>query len=368
MTGKATSRLRPLLSTPSWTIAGDALTLVRCDDDLADARPLASLPQSGIQSLATRSRLARRALRAEATDAVQISDQAVLINHRDTLRRLDVRTGGLTVDFSIPQARRALHLTRVEGASPKADGVYFGDYMSNMSKQPTTIWHRSARTGRWRPVHTFPAGEVNHIHDVVFDPFRECFWVLSGDFGAAAAIWRASLDWKKVEPLFRGEQQHRATWMFVLPDRIFYATDSQLEANWLMCLTFTGNKPALERIRESPGSSIYGAAADGVFYFSTSVEPGYPAGGRLASLLTRTPGPGIRDRCAFVYGLAQDGTVRDLHAAAKDAWPLITFQFGTFRLCARSSGGVFVTGQAVAGDDGRTRVLKGGSSKSQMLL
>ena len=365
MTKTATSRLRPLLSTPAWTIAGDALTLVRCDDDLANSQPLASLARSGIQLAATRSRLARRALRAEATDAVQISDHVALINHRGAVRLLDVATGDLTVDFSFPKARRALHLARVEGASQDADGVYFGDYMSNMSKQPTSIWHRSARTGRWRSVHNFSAGEVNHIHDVVFDPFRECFWVLSGDFGAAAAIWRASLDWSKVEPLFRGEQQHRATWMFVLPDRIFYATDSQLEANWLMCLTFTGNKLALERIRELPGSSIYGAAADGVFFFSTTVEPGYPAGGRLGSLLTRTPGPGIRDRCAYVYALGQGGGVRDLRAAAKDRWPLNTFQLGTFRLCARSSGGVFVTGQAVDGDDGRTRVLMVESSRSQ---
>lgn len=45
---------------------------------------------------------------------------------------------------------------------------------------------------------TFAQGQVNHIHDVVPDPYRECFWILTGDFGEAAGIWRVTPDWSSV--------------------------------------------------------------------------------------------------------------------------------------------------------------------------
>lgn len=352
-----TSRLRPLLSTPSWTIAADGVSIVATDAGLRVQRPLTEIPLRGWRRTAARSRLGRRALRAEPSDAIALDDRVVLVNHRDTIFALDVECGSLTVDFRIPDARRALRLMSVAGSGADVVDVYFGDYMSNMGKSPANVWRRDGRTGAWSCVHTFPIGAVNHIHDVVWDPYRGCFWILTGDFGDAAALWRASLDWSEVRPVLSGQQQYRATWMFVLPDRIYYGTDSQLEGNWLMCLTFAGTAFELDRVRQIPGSSIYGVRSGDEFYFSTTVEPGYPPSGRVQMLTTRQRGPGIRDECAYLYRLTPDGELMDLFAAAQDIWPLVLFQFGTFRLCARAGGGAFATGQAVRGEDGRTRTF-----------
>lgn len=357
MQAMGSSRLRPLLSTPWWTLAADGLSIVATDPELHQERALAEIPVRGWRRSAARSRLGRRALRAEPSDAVALDHGLALINHRDTIFALDLERNALTVDFQIPQARRSLRLMVLPSAGGERADVYFGDYMSNPGREPANVWRRDGRSGTWNCVHTFPSGAVNHIHDVVFDPYRECFWILTGDFGSAAGLWRATIDWREVRPVFNGEQHYRATWMFVLPDQIYYGTDSQLEQNWLMRLTFSGSAHELERIRQIPGSSIYGARSGDEFFFSTTVEPPYPPRGRLQALTTRERGPGIRDECAYVYRLNPDGELEDVYAAAQDAWPLVPFQFATFRVCARTGGGAYITGQAVRGNDGRTRVL-----------
>lgn len=353
---EARARIRPLAAQRNIVLAVDGLTLLLTDKHLHDTRPLVALPASAAKRVGARSRLLRRLLRTEPTDGIFLDETTALVNHRSQIWHVDITSGSVNLDFTIPHERRAMRLSQVKGVSGFADGVYFGDYMNNPSMASATVWARPDDSQRWEPAFTFPDGEINHIHDVVADPYRNCVWVLTGDFNNGAAIWRAEYGWGQVEPVLRGDQRFRAAWMWVTPKDIYYATDSQLEPNSLVRLKAEPNGWGVESLVELPGSSIYGVASGDRFYFSTAVEPGLPPQSRLRSLLERKPGPGIRDEYSCVYLLNSDGSAEELVRGRKDHWPMRPFQFGTFRLCP-SAEGVYANGVGLVGLDGVTLTL-----------
>ena len=348
------SPLRPLVSTTASTLAARGLELFRCDNDLRIHDRIAQLPSNRRDWAFARSRLYRRLHRTEPTDAVMLDGGSVLVNHRNNLWLVDLERGRVALDFAIPKNRFALRLTATD--FPTGDGnpvVYFGDYMSNPTKSTASVWRRSPEAGHWGRVFTFAEGQVNHIHDVVPDPYRECFWILAGDFGHAAGIWRATPDWSSVQCVLRGDQRYRAAWLWPRPREVYYATDSQLEPNSLMRLEHDSHGWRALPVAGLPGSSIYGAASGDAYYFSTAVEPGMPEGSRLAVLTDRTPGPGIATTTAHVFRLNSDGQMTMLLEAEKDFWPMRPFQFGTFHMCA-TEGGAFAYATALKTLDGMT--------------
>lgn len=62
-------------------------------------------------------------------------------------------------------------------------------------------------------VYTFPQGVISHVHNIIADPYRQCLWFFTGDFDDAAAIWKVTNGFKKVERVVYGDQNGVGVWL-----------------------------------------------------------------------------------------------------------------------------------------------------------
>lgn len=97
---------------------------------------------------------------------------------------------------------------------------------------------------------------MEHIHNVIPDPYRKCLWIFSGDFGDNAAIWKVTENFGKVERAFYGDQKYRACVVHALPEGLLYATDSPVDKDFIFL--FNPESGELKEIMPIAGSCIYG--------------------------------------------------------------------------------------------------------------
>lgn len=353
-------RLKPLAlnSDVGFFTFGGRLYIKR----LADFQTLdtVSLPLPKLPSLLEQSKFLTRLLRLGVGCGVVWEDHVYLAS-RGYILSVRVEHNKLyapSIETSLRVGRCPLNLTVIEGIEGFEDGVYYGEYFSNHACKPVGIVRRN-RLGEWTRVFEFKTGEINHIHNIVPDPIRNCVWVLTGDFGSCAAIWKATNNFEYMEPIARGSQQFRACVAFPLPEGLLYATDSQLEVNSINLLEETDTCWSRRTIRNVNGPVIHGARVGEAFVFSTSTEPDKQNGSLLNSLLDTNPGPGIqRNESHIVVGSLQLGfeilLVRD-----KDKLSYRLFQFGNIQFPSgeSSDGNLYIYSVANRGPSMGTEVF-----------
>ena len=213
--------------------------------------------------------------------------------------------------------------------------IYWGEYFSNARREEVHVYGSQDGGRTWDVVYTFPAGKIRHVHSITYDSYRDHLWMCTGDYGAECHILRASSDWRSVEPMLNTGQQTRAVRPIATPRGLYFATDSELEQNYIYCLSSDG---ALERLSPTSGPSIWGCQVSSTLFFSTNVEP------------SRVH----RDRCASVYGSRDGRAWERLVSWRKDSWHMVLFQFGNVILPGgRNDTRILAaTGMAVQGEDG----------------
>ena len=50
---------------------------------------------------------------------------------------------------------------------------------------------------------------VKHIHNILYDKYRERFFIFTGDFGDDVGIYIANSDFSKVTPYLVGQQSYQ---------------------------------------------------------------------------------------------------------------------------------------------------------------
>ena len=169
------------------------------------------------------------------------------------------------VTHKVLRGTRPLHITAVPGGN-----IYWGEYFDNRNRGEVHIYASADRGQTWNVAYTFPAGAIRHVHNIVYDRWADCLWILSGDDGAECRVLRASCDLRTVEPVLSGNQQARAVAAIPREDAIYLATDTPFEQNYVLRLDRNGR---VERVAELASSSIFGCrVAEGLF-FTTMVEP-----------------------------------------------------------------------------------------------
>jgi len=346
---KSLAGYQPVYCRPEDLILLKGRQLCRANHELGDIRPICTLPP---QSAAARlpGRLAARIFRAGIDAAAAIEDDWLLIAMRDTIYRVSLTTGEWQVDLQIEGGGRVLNMSEIVDPSSGRRTICFGDYVTAFDGRPVRLWRRgTAEQAEWEFGATFPAGSVDHVHNIV-QTADEAVFVLTGDFGDAAAIWRSNPDLTLLEPIARGSQGVRACWLWQAPNgETVFATDSQFETNHLRQLS----GGVAHDVAPILGSSIYAYADRSHVFFSTAVEPGALTGKRFRDIFERRPGPGIMGEDAAIY--AYDGRELVLvHRARKDGWPMRLAQFGTFRFCNGNAPAdrFYAYGVAVERDDG----------------
>ncbi|HYU45584.1 MAG TPA: hypothetical protein VEK84_05330, partial [Terriglobales bacterium] len=160
---------------------------------------------------------------------------------------------------------RPLHIT-----STPSGKVYWGEYFDNRDRTEVHIYASDDRGRTWQVAHTFPAGSVRHVHNIVYDRWGDCLWILTGDEGSECRILRASCDLGAIETVLSGNQQVRAVAAIPTPDCLYLSTDTPDEKNHIYRLDRTGRA---DRVGDLNASSTYGCQAGQSILFSTMVEP-----------------------------------------------------------------------------------------------
>jgi hypothetical protein len=187
--------------------------------------------------------------------------------------------------------------------------VYWGEYFDNAARDAVHIYGSDENGDNWRVAYSFQAGQIRHVHNVVYDSVQKCFWILTGDIEEECRILRASSDWTAVQAVVAGNQQARAVAAIPREDGLYFASDTPLEQNHIYRLDSLGR---IERLADISGSVLCGCSAGGGMFFTTMVEP---------SAVNV-------DRSVRVYGGEPDEKWVDLQSWQKDWWPQKLFQYG----------------------------------------
>jgi len=210
----------------------------------------------------------------------------------------------------VRRGTRPLHITAVPSGN-----IYWGEYFGNRERAEVHIYASADRGQTWHVAYTFPAGAIRHVHNIVYDRWADCLWILSGDEGAECKVLRASCDLRSVETVLSGNQQARAVAAIPTEDALYLATDTPFEHNHVLRLDRTGR---VEPVAGLASSSIFGCRTASALFFSTMVEPS----------------PANRTREVHLAGSA-DGTNWQVVARwQKDALPMRYFQYGNAMLPA----------------------------------
>ncbi|HEV2395381.1 MAG TPA: hypothetical protein VGS27_00380 [Candidatus Sulfotelmatobacter sp.] len=206
---------------------------------------------------------------------------------------------------TITRGTRPLHITSVPNGT-----VYWGEYFDNAERDEVHIYASTDQGDSWNIAYTFPKGAIRHIHNIVYDSWQDCLWILTGDYGDECRILRASCDLSHFDVVLQGKQQARAVAAVPTEAGIYFASDTPLEANFVYRLDTKGN---LARLASISSSSIYGCRVGGSVFFSTMVEPSEVN----------------KDSSVRVYGanVTKDADWQSLLSWQKDIWPMRFFQY-----------------------------------------
>lgn len=282
-----------------------------------------------------RIRLLSRLLRLGIRTTVCLNHDRIVYLIGNTIFEYDFSKREQSKGFVCERGVRPLVFTKIKDIDGFEDGEYFGAYIGRLERKPVNIYKRTG-IDTWEVVYTFPEGLIDHIHNIIPDPYRNCLWVLTGDFEEAAAIWRVTNNFQTIERVVCNNQRYRGCVAFALPEGLLYATDSPLEENHIFLLnTYDFSCQAVAAIS---GSCIYGCQWKDGYVFSTTVEPTGKYKNKFDFLFHWKIGPGIKDKYTKMYYGTPEKGFEVIHKEKKDCLPFI-FQFGSIKFPAGRNNG-----------------------------
>lgn len=280
------------------------------------------------ERLWSKSSLLYRFFRLGIRSSAYLNENVLLLCVDGRIKEFNLNTNSISLGWRYENNERPLSFTTVSNIIGFDDGVYFGGYLSNNSKQPVNIYHRIG-VDKWHVVYTFSLGVINHVHRIVADPYRNCLWVFTGDFDESSAIWKITNNFKTVERVVCNDQRYRACVAYALPEGLLYATDAPFVDNYIYLLNTSDY--SIKKIYPIHGSCIYGCKWKDNYVFSSTVE-GDGRNLKLTKwLFTRKLGAGIKDNYVHMYLGNPGNGFKEVYKEQKDGLPLYTFQFGVFK-------------------------------------
>ena len=199
---------------------------------------------------------------------------------------------------------RPLHI-----AATSDDHLFWGEYFDNPEREEVHIYSSNDRGATWQVAYTFPKGAIRHVHNIVYDRWENCLWILTGDDGTECRILKASCDLCKIDVVLSGNQQARAVALVPTNNGVYFSSDTPFETNHVYFLDRAGR---VSKVTDLSSSSIYGCRVGETVFFSTMVEPS----------------PVNVDRTVGVFASADGHTWRRALQWIKDSLPMGLFQYG----------------------------------------
>lgn len=226
------------------------------------------------------------------------------------------------VTHKIQRGTRPLHVTAVPSGR-----IFWGEYFDNRERAEVHIYASTDSGRTWQIAYTFPAGSIRHIHNIIYDRWGDCLWILTGDEGAECKVLRASCDLGSggcsMEVVLAGNQQARAVAALPTEKGLYLSTDTPSEKNHVYRLDRAGN---VEQVGDLASSSIFGCRVGcridetmtgepmrgQAMFFSTMIEPS----------MVNT------DREVQIAGSSDGKNWQVLARWKKDSLPMRYFQYG----------------------------------------
>lgn len=300
----------PRIRALTW--AGDVLyvsrgyTVLRCRPSADEGKWefVARFDPAWWRRLSSSSRLSYRLLRDGFHAAAVLPSGHIVAAVPGAIVTLCPGDTNFRVTHKLLRGTRPLHIT----STP--DGrLFWGEYFDNPHRDEVHIYASTDHGATWNVAHTFARGSIRHVHNIVYDEWENCLWILTGDNGDECRILRTSCDLRTVDTILSGHQQARAVALIPMPDALYFASDTPLESNHIYRLDRRRN---LTELAALTSSSINGCRAGETMFFSTMVEPS------LAN----------PDRHVRLYGSLDGFHWRNVWEWQKDHWPMTLFQYG----------------------------------------
>ena len=256
------------------------------------------------RTITSSSRLASRLLRDGFHALAALSSGHLVAAVPGTIVTLAPEEKEFRLSHKLLRGTRPLHL-----AIAPSDHIFWGEYFDNPRRDEVHIYVSADRGAHWDVAHTFRKGTIRHVHNIVYDHWENCFWVLTGDYGSECRILRASCDFKTVDVVLSGDQQSRSAALIPTRDALYFSSDTPLESNHVYRLDRRGN---LSKVAALSSSSIYGCSVGNALFFSTMAEP---------SAINS-------DRHVNLYGSPDGLQWQRILQRQKDHWPMGLFQYG----------------------------------------
>ncbi len=299
------------------------------------------LPLSLKELLFIKFRLTSRLFRMEPRDAEYLGNGKCIVSYRGRILFCDINRKSVTIEHKYRKGmNNPLKFCRVENISGFEDCILYGEYFGNAGLEEVNVYSRqiSACVEEWKLAYTFSGKEINHIHSIVADSYRNCLWILTGDTDRGSGIWMVKDGFQSVTQLVLGAQQYRACALAVRKNYLLYCTDTPLETNYIYKITdlddstelTNGIQCRVNTLHENPGPCVYYTSDHDNFIYSTTVEPDSTVGD-FRYRFTRRLGVGVKDRYSHLIRVNDREEIHELYKIRKDAWPMLLFQFGSIQ-------------------------------------
>ncbi len=287
-------------------------------------------------SLLAKFRLVQRLTRAEINKHYILTSKTELCIARKGIFRKEPKDNTFTKCFAVPRGSRPLNLCEHDG------WIYFGEYFQNVNKESVHIYGSSDDGKTWNVVYTFKPREIHHIHGIFKDPYTQSLYVVTGDGENECIIAKTEDNFQTIDILFRGSQQFRSCNLFFYPDYICFATDTELEQNYIKLVNRKTHN--IEIICKIQGTAIKGGQVGNISFLSTTVEPSKVN----------------KDDFSHLWVSFDGISWREIYSAKKDFLPSL-FQFGSIEFPeynVKSINHLWFSGRALSGIDGKTLTIE----------
>ena len=329
---------RGLIADESGSVIGSlGAFIVRIPFPFDQPKVIARLPSNWRRQLGSRHSLAQRLLRLDLYRMLQTLGGALIATSSEGILRWEQGRDQCRVVFSDFEGRRPISL-----AKDRDGRLYFGEYFSNQERKPVRVFVSDDDGLTWSECFRFPQGSIRHVHGLVFDPWLNKIWVMTGDYGDEAILGLASPGFSDFEKVKQGTQQTRVCDGICRPDAFYFCTDTPLEQNHVYKLD--RRTKAVESLAKIQNSVLFMGQACGGMFASTIVEPS----------------AANTSNSVHIWHSSDESTWREILNAQRDRWSLRFFGYPTASFAA---GDIdcpfgFINFRGVRGLDGDCVVLK----------
>lgn len=283
---------------------GYQLSRIKVIDGRAEVSPVAEYEPAWWRKATASSRLTSRLVRDGLHALAVLSTGHLVAAVPGAVVSLSPGKSRFEVTHRVLRGTRPLHIA----ATPEGR-LFWGEYFDNAARDEVHIYASNDRGSTWDVAYTFPKSAIRHVHNIVYDRWEDCLWILTGDNGGECRILKASRDLRSVETVLSGTQQARAVALVPTKEGVYFSSDTPFESNHVYFLERSGR---VVKVADLNGSSIFGCRVVDTVFFSTMVEPS----------------PVNVDRTVAVFGSAGGCSWQRTLSWTKDSLPMGLFQYG----------------------------------------